>query len=885
MGIFNALLTILVLIIVIIIASVAGYYVYKQNKISGDGMTEKVYPDRSHPIGGRHFDVDSQLDQVLDKKIKEAIKQKSNYSFDEANTKEYEELRRAFRKLGSSVAETYDKTPKPQLVIKEYNPLGDMALLKCSVSPLCLSIENSVFCILPYHILRFQKNGKYVATFSNRILRGTTDTGNYQERTKHVTYRHTRKDGGRDLRYNYNPKDRVYYTTRSFNRKMLAIDIAEYRLKYDVEESLRNEAVKTIDNYSSAIPAMNQKAETIARQKQTAQQQNKPQETATPAAPAVDAENASNWDWFFRSAEERRKAIERSGRAADSASARKTQDERKTSENRDPAPINPKRQWNVSERRMPTLNSVSTLGVEMASSCPPGWTGSKIMEPKPYSFPSLQLLRPVKAIESSEQPDKVSEQLEKLFRKSRVSLTISDYCVGPSITWYKAKVEPGTSLNKMPEREEDIALMLGRSRGVRIAPVPNEACTIGIEIPNETRGIVSLREILESEAFQKAESKLSFALGKGADGEIKLGDLSRLRHLLITGMPDSGKSTFLNDMILSLMYKASPEDVRIILIDPMMVELKHYNGIPHLISPVITSCQRADGALQWAEVEMMIRYRLFSEENSKDIVSYNATKESESKVRKESFKPLPRIVVIIDELAALMNAAGKSVEDSIDRISKMGHSAGIHLVIATQSTQSELLTKRIRDDLPARCIFRMQNGKYLKQMLGNIGAENLLGDGDMLFTEGERNGSMRIQSAFVSDEEMDSVIEYVKNGVTYDIYDDEIITEMDRLAGIIDYIESVNEPVRNDDDLFADYDELLPECVDVALESGQVSVSMLQRRVKLGYSRAARIVDQMEELGVIGPYEGARPRQVLITRAEWQEMQMSYGASQDEFLP
>ena len=617
---------------------------------------------------------------------------------------------------------------------------------------------------------------------------------------------------------------------------------------------------------------------------------------ADPVPSDPNTEPVSNWDWFFRSAEARQKAIDSSGRAADGESNRNRRARGETEGNGGSVPEFTRDSAPEGRRRKPSPASDSVLRSERtpprssegAERKKPAEAAAPVQAPAPgapaYSFPPLELLHPPVAAKSPVRAEEASARLEQAFRSFGINLAVSNYILGPNVTRYEAEIEPGTKLSKLMNLEDDIALALGTS-GVRIAAVPNKASTVGIEVPNRTVSTVYLREIIESDAFQKAGSKLTFALGKSIAGDAEVGNINKLPHLLIAGTTGSGKSVCLNSLILSLMYKATPEDVRFILVDPKMVEFKIYNGIPHLMSPVVTDPKKAAGALQWAVVEMMKRYRMFSEENTRDIDTYNTLMLDRQRTGGEN-KPLPRIVVIIDELADLMMVAAKEVEDSICRVAQMGRAAGIHLVVATQSPRADVITGLIKANIPSRCALKVSSSLESRIILDSGGgAEKLIGNGDMLYAPIGTNKPKRIQGTWVSDEEREAVINYLKEHAGGAEYDDEMIAEMDRLAESKSGGKAEEASSGNDGDPFSDYDEILPEAVDVALDAGQVSVSMLQRRLKLGYSRAARVVDQMEELGVIGPYEGAKPRPVLISRAQWQEMQMIQGTAPAETLP
>ena len=609
-----------------------------------------------------------------------------------------------------------------------------------------------------------------------------------------------------------------------------------------------------------------------------------------PAGP--DAETVSNWDWFFRSAEARQKAIDSSGRAAAGESNRNRRARSGAGDGNVSVPAFSKDPVTADSRRRKPASADPSSRAERVPSRPTDGSEQKkpLVESAPapaapsYSFPPLDLLHPPVAAKGPIRAEEASARLEQAFRSFGINLAVSDYILGPNVTRYEAEIEPGTKLSKLMNLEDDIALALGSS-GVRIAAVPNKASTVGIEVPNRTVSTVYLREIIESDAFRKAGSKLTFALGKSIAGDAEVGNINKLPHLLIAGTTGSGKSVCLNSLILSLLYKATPDDVRFILVDPKMVEFKIYNGIPHLMSPVVTDPKKAAGALQWAVVEMMKRYRLFSEENTRDIDTYNTLMLDRQRTGGGENKPLPRIVVIIDELADLMMVAAKEVEDSICRVAQMGRAAGIHLVVATQSPRADVITGLIKANIPSRCALKVSSSLESRIILDSGGgAEKLIGNGDMLYAPIGTNKPKRIQGTWVSDEEREAVIDYLKDHAGGAEYDNEMIAEMDRLAESKSGGKAEESPSGNDGDPFSDYDEVLPEAVDVALDAGQVSVSMLQRRLKLGYSRAARVVDQMEELGVIGPYEGAKPRQVLISRSQWQEMQMIQGTAPTETI-
>ena len=410
---------------------------------------------------------------------------------------------------------------------------------------------------------------------------------------------------------------------------------------------------------------------------------------------------------------------------------------------------------------------------------------------------------------------------------------------------------------------------------VRIAPIPNRISTVGIEVPNRQNSAVYLRDIIDTPKFRNAKSTLTVALGKDIGGEGILGNISKLPHLLIAGTTGSGKSVCMNSLIISLLYKSRPEELKLIMIDPKMVELGIYNGIPQLYIPVVTDPKKAAGALQWAVVEMLKRYRLFSEQGVRDLDSYNEHKKASGE------DILPRVVIVIDELADLMMAASKDVEESICRVAQMGRAAGMHLIIATQRPSADVITGLMKANIPSRIAFAVSSGLESRIILDQQGAEKLVGNGDMLFSPIGTRKPVRIQGAFVSDEEREEVINFIKQEGTAE-YSDEIMATIEKAAEDKNQDNGKNGGAASDAD--SDYDELLPQAVDVIFDTKQASVSMLQRRLKLGYARAARIVDQMEELGIVGPFEGSKPRQVLITKEQWQEMQMIHGSAPTEIM-
>lgn len=488
-----------------------------------------------------------------------------------------------------------------------------------------------------------------------------------------------------------------------------------------------------------------------------------------------------------------------------------------------------------------------------------------------YKFPLVNFLttKPKSNIDGREEIALNRERLESTIRSFGVSGTITGITRGPTVTRYDLELEQGVKLAKLTNLAGDLALSLGVT-SVRIAPIPEKISTVGIEVPNKLISMVYLRDIVDSGVFKSAQSKLSFAIGEDISGNAIIGNIAKLPHLLIAGTTGSGKSVCMNSLILSLLYKSTPEEVRLIMIDPKMVELGVYNGIPHLFVPVVTDPKKAAGALQWAVVEMLKRYRLFSETGVRDLMGYNAHQKT---IRGQT---IPRVVIVIDELADLMLVASKEVEESICRVAQMGRAAGMHLVIATQRPSADVITGLMKANIPSRIAFAVSSAMESRIILDSSGAEKLIGAGDMLYSPLGVGKPVRIQGAFVSDEERERVISFVKEGAQV-VYSEDILAQIEKAAE--DKNASSESDKQNTSDSASDYDDLLPQAVDVIFETKQASVSMLQRRLKLGYARAARIVDQMEEIGIVGPFEGSKPRQVLITRQQWQEMQSTQGYS------
>lgn len=488
-----------------------------------------------------------------------------------------------------------------------------------------------------------------------------------------------------------------------------------------------------------------------------------------------------------------------------------------------------------------------------------------VEEEKPeYCHPPMSLLKqPVNAANTdvSGELRANADRLVDTLKSFGVETRIIDICRGPSVTRYELQPSAGVKISKITNLADDIALNLAAG-GVRIeAPIPNKPA-VGIEVPNKKTDIVTLREIVDSPEFERAKSKLTFAVGRDIAGNVTLADIAKMPHMLIAGSTGSGKSVCINSMIISLIYKSSPDDVRLLMIDPKVVELGVYNGIPHLLVPVVTDPRKAAGALGWAVTEMLNRYKLFADSGVRDLVGYNKMAR-----RSEDTAPLPQIVIIIDELADLMMAASNEVEDSICRLAQMARAAGMHLVIATQRPSVDVITGVIKANIPSRIAFAVSSQVDSRTILDSGGAEKLLGKGDMLFNPIGVQKPVRVQGCFVTDKEVEQVVGFIKSSGQAD-YSDDILEEIEKQA-------AAEKPKAGDGGGFDDQDSLLPEAIEVVVEAGQASTSFLQRRLKLGYARAARIMDDMEQRGVVGPQEGSKPRQVLITKQQWIERNLN----------
>ena len=504
-------------------------------------------------------------------------------------------------------------------------------------------------------------------------------------------------------------------------------------------------------------------------------------------------------------------------------------------------------------------------------------------EESAYCFPPVDLLRrPVRGgVDGTDEMRENSQRLNETLASFHIDAHIINVTRGPSVTRYEVELDKGVRLNKLTGCADDIALSLGAS-GVRIAAVPGKISVVGIEVPNRSVTMVSLLEVIDSSEFARAKSKSSFAVGKDIGGSCIVGNIAKMPHLLIAGTTGSGKSVCMNSIILSLLYKAGPQDVTLIMVDPKMVELGIYNGIPHLLIPVVTDPKKAAGSLQCAVTEMMRRYKMMSDAGVRDLESYNGIMAAE-----EGGETRPQVVVIIDELADLMLVAAKEVEDSICRIAQMGRAAGMHLVIATQRPSADVITGLMKANIPSRIAFSVSSAMESRIILDTTGAEKLVGKGDMLFSPIGIGKPLRVQGCFVADSEVEAVAGYVKEHYVAS-YDQAVLEEIEKKAQQTGKkSSSTTEFTPNQEEM--DGDEMLPAAVDVIMETGQASVSMLQRRLKLGYARAARIVDEMEEKGIVGPFQGSKPRTILMSKEQWEQQknggQMDFDDLDDGGVP
>lgn len=472
-----------------------------------------------------------------------------------------------------------------------------------------------------------------------------------------------------------------------------------------------------------------------------------------------------------------------------------------------------------------------------------------------YEFPPLQLLKdnPFAGVRSSkEMLHKNAEKLERTLESFGVQAKVINISYGPTVTRYELQPDQGVKVSKIVNLSDDIALNLAAS-GIRMeAPIPGKAL-IGIEVPNKEVSTVHIKEVIDTVDFMKFPSKIAFALGKDISGETIIADIARMPHMLISGSTGSGKSVCINTLITSILYKAHPNEVKLLMIDPKVVELKVYNGIPHLLIPVVTDPKKAAGALYWAVQEMSERYQLFANANVRDLVGYNKFAES------ENLNKLPQIVIIVDELADLMQVAAKDVEDAICRLAQMARAAGIHLILATQRPSVDVITGIIKANVPSRIAFAVSSGVDSRTIIDMNGAEKLVGKGDMLYYPVGMPKPIRVQGAFISDKEVERVVEFLKASQKVN-YDKNI---MDQIAKDT---KSNGDKDASDE---SDYDSLFDEALELVIEKEKASASMIQRRFRVGYNRAARIVDQLYEAGYIGPEEGSKPRKVNLTMEDY----------------
>lgn len=451
-------------------------------------------------------------------------------------------------------------------------------------------------------------------------------------------------------------------------------------------------------------------------------------------------------------------------------------------------------------------------------------------------------------------------KLIETFKSFGVSAKVINVQSGPSVTRYEIEAVMGTKLSKITGLADDLALQLGVT-GIRIAPVPGKSA-VGIEVPNKTRSSVLMRNCLESTEFSASESKIAFALGKDITGRTIIADIGKMPHLLIAGATGSGKSVCINTIITSLLYKANPNEVKLLMVDPKVVELGVYNGIPHLVSPVVTEPKKAANALNWAVSEMTRRYKMFADNSVRDIYGYN-----ELALEDETLLPMEQIVIIIDELADLMMVAPNEVEDAICRLAQMARAAGMHLVIATQRPSVDVITGIIKANIPSRIAFTVSSQIDSRTILDSAGAEKLLGRGDMLYYPIGVSKPIRVQGAFVSDKEVEAVVTFVKDNSGQTEYNEEAMEFIKRAP------ETKGKQSDSDEEEEEDlWDPLLPKAIEIVVEMQQASTSMLQRKMRVGYARAARLVDQLEEQGIVGPFEGSKPRAVLMNRQQYLEM-------------
>lgn len=526
----------------------------------------------------------------------------------------------------------------------------------------------------------------------------------------------------------------------------------------------------------------------------------------------------------------------------------------------------------------PELFTPDTETAPAETAAPAAPASEPVSQPpaRPYQIPSIDFLQ--NGVSRAGDPAVDQEMKEKAgilvetLKSFGVTVRITGIFRGPSVTRYEIQPAAGIKVSKITGLADDIALSLA-AQGVRIeAPIPGKPA-IGIEVPNSHKDTVSLREILESDSFRSSRSKLAFAVGRDIAGNAVVGDIARLPHMIIAGATGSGKSVCTNSIIMSILYHATPEEVKLILIDPKIVEFTVYEGIPHLLIPVVTDPKKAAGALNWAVQEMQRRYNLFAENSVRDLGDYNAAAAQPG----SGLEPMPQIVVIIDELADLMMTTSKEVEDSICRLAQKARAAGMHLIIATQRPTTDIITGLIKANIPSRIALSVMSQVDSRTILDTGGAEKLLGHGDMLYLPNGKIKPVRVQGCFTSTKEIEKVVDFIKSQ-TQSEYSDEIMEQVEQSIPVTkaeakelraaEKAAAVNEPEPGSDE------DVLERAIEVVVEAGQASTSSLQRRLKLGYARAARMMDELEQMGVIGPYEGAKPRKVLMTKEQLAERKM-----------
>ena len=520
-----------------------------------------------------------------------------------------------------------------------------------------------------------------------------------------------------------------------------------------------------------------------------------------------------------------------------------------------------------------TAASAGTAAVSAETAAPAAPASEPVSQPpaRPYQIPSIDFLQ--NGVSRAGDPAVDQEMKEKAgilvetLKSFGVTVRITGIFRGPSVTRYEIQPAAGIKVSKITGLADDIALSLA-AQGVRIeAPIPGKPA-IGIEVPNSHKDTVSLREILESDSFRSSKSKLAFAVGRDIAGNAVVGDIARLPHMIIAGATGSGKSVCTNSIIMSILYHATPEEVKLILIDPKIVEFTVYEGIPHLLIPVVTDPKKAAGALNWAVQEMQRRYNLFAENSVRDLGDYNAAAAQPG----SGLEPMPQIVVIIDELADLMMTTSKEVEDSICRLAQKARAAGMHLIIATQRPTTDIITGLIKANIPSRIALSVMSQVDSRTILDTGGAEKLLGHGDMLYLPNGKIKPVRVQGCFTSTKEIEKVVDFIKSQ-TQSEYSDEIMEQVEQSIPVTkaeakELQKAAGEPEPGSDE------DVLERAIEVVVEAGQASTSSLQRRLKLGYARAARMMDELEQMGVIGPYEGAKPRKVLMTKEQLAERKM-----------